>query len=54
MARLRGSELHHARRHSEFKVLRRDLTHDKKACVKVDMIFGNFEVLNADIEVEAL
>ena len=38
----------------EFKVLSKNLTRDKEACIEAGMILGHFEVLNADVEVKAL
>ena len=39
----------------EFKVLTKNLTHDKEACIEAGIILGHFEVLNADHdEVQAL
>ena len=39
---------------SEFKVLTKNLTRDKDACIEAGMILGHFEVLNADFAVKAL
>ena len=38
----------------EFKVLTKNLTRDKEACIEAGMILGHFEVLNADVEVKSL